>query len=402
MSNDYIDYFKDKNGIKIEDKIRDDNKWIMFACLDEYMPTLGASLDCIYKDFVTNILENKNFIDILNKFFEMKNDGESFMQNIKSIYNSPRYDKITKKKSSAIYLSGFTGHVISLLCLIDDTNKKFKIVVINSGLGVGYHGVFDHEYAKKGNVAVAIEFTDDKYDTVMSIITDYNESYSSDKQGKNKEHTFYNIFIKDLLDHSINNGTENKWNNIVINQNNVMEYYLQMSGTCAYFSCLYPLLYLMHEYSKIKPIRNLHTKFKLFEYMLCVSLLNKIITTNEYIIGMIKNKSILINNYLNNISVNNDSKLVDESFSNVSAWLKDQMKILHEKYKKTDIQIQDFNFSGTTNKYTDEKKMVNTNIIDNDYKNIDYNGGGGLIAPTRVLLFFLLNQILLNTSICII
>jgi len=97
MSNDYIDYFKDKNGIKIEDKIRDDNKWIMFACFDEYMPTLGASSNSIYKDFVTNILENKNFIDILNKFFEMKNDGESFMQNIKSIYNSPRYDKITKK-----------------------------------------------------------------------------------------------------------------------------------------------------------------------------------------------------------------------------------------------------------------------------------------------------------------
>jgi len=52
-----------------------------------------------------------------------------------------------------------------------------------------------------------------------------------------------------------------------------------------------------------------------------------------------------------------------------------------------------------------ETLYKNKNMYDKNFSlfsNINYNGRGGLVVPTRVLHIFLLNQILLNIGMCII
>ncbi len=331
-----MEYEKDKQSMEQLSKTStnyvhaeqlNDERLLIFylhASFDEFMPEVGNAQ---IKHYMVNLLFDPYIKQLFINYFGV-NDTEYL-----SIV-----DTYTYGKNNGVYIieGGFTGHAIAFVI---DTNNKY-IVIVNSGAGVGFHGVD----MNNANVCVKLTYSDEKvFNKCINIINKITN--------KENAYSFYNTVIKSLyyLSNEYNQNTD-------FTDCKSVKYRTQISGSCTYFSLFYALLYLLESMGK-----NIG-KFVEFEYSISLFVIkNKL---PQFIDMFVKNKVL---------------STVRE-FAKMKLWLIN--KTMHGKVKMDEIATILNKFDERINgKYITVETHYNE--IKNQFNGTTFNG----LVPYKMKLF---------------
>jgi len=233
----------------------------LHMAFDEYMPENIGNQQILVMEHMVELLESQNFSDL---FFSIYSPETIDTFNvIKNIYNtslawdSGSIDKTEFNNSAdmtVIIQTGYTQHAISII-LIKTSVDKFKIIIVNSGGGVQYHGVSVRNNVMTAKIFVELTLNISDIDKVLDLIY-INNLRKISKTGKIDHAYFYDCIIQKI--HSISDERE-----LPFNELRGIEYYTQNSGSCTFYSTFYPIYYFLQMYGK--PDKD---QFRKLEYLL--------------------------------------------------------------------------------------------------------------------------------------
>ena len=223
----------------IENKLIRQLRFYMHASFDEFMPEAGNS----------NVLPL--MIDLLNGVKDI------IMSNFN--IDNTKYDELINVYTNKVRITGFTKHAISYVF----DNDALKIVLVNSGLGCSY-GPIDFNKDDEARICTIFTFNDiNKFNAAEHIIM---LAHSKQTFHKTDVNYYYGIVVPAIKSLSNDKGTKT-----VDLQGK--RFKMQKSGSCTFFSALYPLLYILDKIG----IDYDFNKFLKFEYEISLHIMEKIL-----------------------------------------------------------------------------------------------------------------------------
>jgi len=163
---------------------------------DEYISsTIGNTRQNVTVE-MKKFVKTDTFRNIFLKIYDEKNNND-VLTKIINIYENmtPNYTHHLINDEIFIILSGMTGHSTSFIMHKLADRDIYKLILINSGNGVEYHGLISGEI-QKAKVIVELEIPKENIKNVFALIMINN--YRKNHKINTSTTYFYEILIKNI------------------------------------------------------------------------------------------------------------------------------------------------------------------------------------------------------------